>query len=803
MRALFHSRLGPWLAFPLALVLLLPGWRPLPDQARVVSTPVPRPPAIGPAGKPIAAAAKRAVQAVDGAIRAYNAQQVRAAAHLHNDFQLHTEGSQVLTAWNAPVTLKAINWYGFEYAPFVPDGLNRVPLDTILSTLQRLGFNALRLTFADQTVEQNPVVTQGVNANPDLRGLHALDIMQRVIERAHRFGLRVILCNSRSEAGRGPETQTGLWYTTRYTAQDWMNDWVTLARRFRNDSAFVGADLRNEPHMTNGVFTEQSYFQNGPLWGAYHGTYYHDRDWHYVAETLGNRLLAVNPHLLIIVEGVQIYLDPDNNVLYGGLWGSNLEGVQYDPVVLSRPGQLVYSVHEYGPQMWQGNWFNPGTTYAKLARRWNRFWGYLLSARRTLRAPIFVGEFGTCHEYRSCIVDPLGWKQGFWFQAFVHFMSVHPEVGWAYWALNPDGPFQSNQVNYYSLASLDWKHYYPLVVHGLAPLLREPDGLWTHPARATPLTPMPGCSPALSCARTVTQSLARKSIAGPSGTAPSGPPAAGPVAVRANVPYVRGGGPQQRGDLYLPRASTHRPRPALLIVHGGTWEQGGRGPASAALARTLAGHGYVVYDIDVRLAEFGGAFPRDIRDVKAGATFLRMHAARLGVDPWKIGAVGADAGGYLAAMAAYTPDTGIFGSPLYNPNPGRIAAVASLWAPADLAREAHDGVDSATAAGLQGYLGTTYAANPDLYGLASPTSYVTGGVATIFFHGLSDEQAPFRQTFRLFRYLKQRSVPAELVDVPGAPHGLGFVQSALGAQVLRQMEAFFDGVFYQPPAPAS
>src|SRR5437868_6774936 len=41
-----------------------------------------------------------------------------ALAALLSNLSLHAVGSQLYTAWNAPATLKALNWYGFEYAPF-------------------------------------------------------------------------------------------------------------------------------------------------------------------------------------------------------------------------------------------------------------------------------------------------------------------------------------------------------------------------------------------------------------------------------------------------------------------------------------------------------------------------------------------------------------------------------------------------------------------------------------------------------------------------------------------------------------
>lgn len=401
----------------------------------------------------------------------------QAIERLHADFRLHAVGTQLYTAWNTPITLKAINWYGFEYAPFVPGGLNRASLDSILSTVHHLGFNALRILFANATVELNPVVTQGLDANPQLKGLHSLDIMGRIIGRAHHFGLRVILCNTRSEPGMGPELISGLWYTNQYPESSWYNDWMTVVTRFRNRTAFVGADLRNEPHIIGNSFDLNAYFQHGPLWGSFHGTYYHNRDWHYAAETLGNKLLDIDPHLLIIVEGIQMYYDPFKNELTGALWGGNLIGVQYDPVVLSHPGQLVYSVHEYGPKMWLGDWFNRQTTYDSLATRWTHLWAYLLTAPRFMQAPIFVGEFGTCNDWHSCISDPhKPWSQGFWFTSFVRFMQSHPQVGWAYWSLNPEGPFRPADNNFYSLMTHDWQHYHPRVIQGLGPLLAEPNG---------------------------------------------------------------------------------------------------------------------------------------------------------------------------------------------------------------------------------------------------------------------------------------------------------------------------------------
>jgi acetyl esterase/lipase/aryl-phospho-beta-D-glucosidase BglC (GH1 family) len=728
---------------------------------------------------------------------------------VHSDLALHAVGSQLYTAWNAPMTLKAMNWYGFEYAPFVPDGLDQAPLDAILSTVHDLGFNALRITFANETVESNPIIEAGLGANPELRGLHSLDIMERIIKRAHHFGIRVILCNTRSEAGRGPELKSGLWYTDQYPQSAWASDWLELTRRFQHDSSFVGADLRNEPHIVGGSLDHTSVLNNGPLWGAFQGTYYRARDWRYAAQTLGNELLDVNPHLLIIVEGVQLYLDPVKGVMTGGLWGSNLIGAQYDPVVLSHPSQLVYSVHEYGPHMWQGDWFNPKTTYQSLVKRWTDLWGYLLNARKILRAPIFVGEFGTCHEYYACIGSNQGWKQGFWFQSFVKFLAAHPQVGWAYWALNPTGPFRTQDDDFYSLVTRDWRHYYPMITYGLAPLLREPGGLWTSylkqtgTAVRTDFAPEPGCMPGKSCTTAALKRLGV--IASASGKSAPVVPISPPdntvfaVQMQSNVSYIQPGDGIRRGDLYLPQHQMAERRPAVLILHGGTWADGTKGQAgTVALARGFAERGYVAFDINFRLAGQGGNFPSDVQDVKDAVGFLAANQARYRIDVRRLAVVGAGAGGHLALLAGYTPSTGQFASPHYGDVPARIGAVASFFGPSNLAHLVQHSPDPTEASAVSSYLGAPYASNAKLYDRASPVNYIPTAVSTILFHGVADHSVPIWQPFDLYRLLRQDKAPSKFVDLPGAPHGLMDLTPQQLQAAVTQTVTFFNTVFYKP-----
>ena len=107
------------------------------------------------------------------------------------------------------------------------------------TTSPRLGYNTIRIPFSNQMVETPIVpartcrsaVRTGQPINADLKGLNALQDLQKIVTAsAGQAGLKVILDDHRSEAGESAE-QDGLWYTSTYTSQDWVNDWTTLAGR--------------------------------------------------------------------------------------------------------------------------------------------------------------------------------------------------------------------------------------------------------------------------------------------------------------------------------------------------------------------------------------------------------------------------------------------------------------------------------------------------------------------------------------------------------------------------------------------
>ncbi len=337
------------------------------------------------------------------------------------DAYWHTSGSQIVDSSGAPIRMSGVNWYGFETTDFIAHGLWAQSYQSILNTIKNLGYNVIRIPFSNQMVESNPVPTNYNAAdNPDLNGLTSLEILDKIITYAGQIGLRVILDNHRSEAGDSAEAN-GLWYTSAYPQSAWINDWITLANRYNGNATVVAFDLRNEPHNSAG-------------WGDGNTS----TDWRLAAETAGNAVQAVNPNLLICVEGIQTY-NGDSD-----WWGGNLEGAGSFPVVLSVANQVVYSAHDYGPNLSGQPWFNSSTTYSSLVATWTKYWGYLAIDGT---APVWVGEFGTTN-VDTDIQDSAAGSQGQWFQGLVQFLSDNSEINWTYWALNGEDSYALLDSNY-------------------------------------------------------------------------------------------------------------------------------------------------------------------------------------------------------------------------------------------------------------------------------------------------------------------------------------------------------------------
>ncbi len=219
---------------------------------------------------------------------------------------LHTEAHAILDAAGHPIRLTSVNWYGFDQKEYVAGGLDHAPLSTIVREIEDLGVNSVRMPWANETLERNPVVPDyAVKANPQFRGKHAMDIMDAVIDALAAAHIMVVLDNhvSRADWCCSETDGNGLWYNADYPESKWLADWQTIVRRYERQPWVIGADLRNE-------------LRSGAAWGGPDPKL----DWHAAAERGGNAVLKANPRLLIMVES------PD--------YSTNFTGFDKLPVVL-------------------------------------------------------------------------------------------------------------------------------------------------------------------------------------------------------------------------------------------------------------------------------------------------------------------------------------------------------------------------------------------------------------------------------------------------------------------------------------
>nr|WP_179549429.1 cellulase family glycosylhydrolase [Herbiconiux flava] len=350
---------------------------------------------------------------------------------------LHTDGGRIVTADGSTYVIKGISWFGMETTNCAPHGLWSISLDAGLAQIASLGFNTIRLPFSNECLAQP--VTTSINAfeNPTLVDLTPLELMDAIVQAAKSYGLNVILDRHRPDSA----AQSDLWYTERFPEEAWIADWQMLAERYRSEPSVIGVDLHNEPH-------------GAACWGCGDSSV----DWRAAAERAGDAVLAVNPELLVIVEGVERQGS-------GGTtwWGGGLADAGSDLVSLAVPDRVVYSPHDYPASIYPQTWFSDPAYPANLPEVWDANWGYL--AREGI-APVLVGEFGSKLQTTSD-------RQ--WFENIVSYLGS-TGISFSYWSFNP------NSGDTGGIVQDDWVTLQAEKVAALVPLLGPGSAVAPHAA---------------------------------------------------------------------------------------------------------------------------------------------------------------------------------------------------------------------------------------------------------------------------------------------------------------------------------
>jgi len=102
-------------------------------------------------------------------------------------------------------------------------------------------------------------------------------------------------------------------------------------------------------------------------------------------------------------------------------------------------------------------------------------------------------------------------------------------------------------------------------------------------------------------------------------------------------------------------------RPALVMFHGGGWNNGAPGQFRP-LSNALADLGVAVFNVQYRLKNTHGTTPYDaVADAFDAFRWVHEHADEFNVDTDRLGAGGGSAGGHLAACLATVTDPDLTG----------------------------------------------------------------------------------------------------------------------------------------------
>lgn len=314
---------------------------------------------------------------------------------VQGDDWLHTDGNKILDKNGKQVWLTGVNWFGYNTGTNTFDGLWNSQLVPSVKAIADHGFNLIRVPISVQLINQwaageYPRANYNNAYNPELNDMNSLEIFEYFLKLAEENGLKVmpdIHCAETDAMGHN----VNLWYTDKVSVNDYYRALEWLASRYKNNDTIIAIDIKNEPH---GKQNEQ----NKAIWNISTDI----NNWKYTAETAAKKILAINPNVLIMVEGTEIYPKSKSNSdyksqnaddYYFNWWGGNLRGVRDYPINLgSYQNKLVYSPHDYGPTVYQQPWFKNGYNYESLMRDcWNDNWLYI---HKENIAPLLIGEWG-------------------------------------------------------------------------------------------------------------------------------------------------------------------------------------------------------------------------------------------------------------------------------------------------------------------------------------------------------------------------------------------------------------------------
>ncbi len=324
------------------------------------------------------------------------------------------------------IQLRGISHFGFNSTILQPQYLWTMGWKEQIEQIKRLGFNAVRLPFAPDTLYTKTPIDRLSYVDPgknrDLLGKTSLQALDLWMAEANRQGLYILLDFHSVSAQRQYPTwfvtnpaDFGLVYNQRaYTQADWVRDLVFVAKRYAHLPYLIGIDLQNEPH-------------GNVRWSGDPNTGNSTYSWKTAAEASAAAVLRANPRLLVFVQGVAGSDAGSSGSSIPINWGENLQPQSSQPLAIP-VDKLVLSPHTYGPDVYVKSSFKAATFPANLAAHWEQLFGQFSQVH-----PVVVGEWGGRYGNGTG-----GQQDAIWQNALVDYLISKGLRSSFYWSYTPN-----------------------------------------------------------------------------------------------------------------------------------------------------------------------------------------------------------------------------------------------------------------------------------------------------------------------------------------------------------------------------
>jgi acetyl esterase/lipase len=227
-------------------------------------------------------------------------------------------------------------------------------------------------------------------------------------------------------------------------------------------------------------------------------------------------------------------------------------------------------------------------------------------------------------------------------------------------------------------------------------------------------------------------------------------------------------------------------RPAVIVVHGGSWS-GGHRSDFPRWNQWLVAQGYTVFDIDYRLQPQPN-WQTATGDLKCAIGWVKGHTADYNIDPDRVALLGRSAGGHLALLAASTPNDPQLPPSCTAPDT-TVQAAVSFYGPTDLVWGYNNPANPDVIDGpgtLRRFLGGPPDTVQNAFNIASPINHVSSDTPpTLLLHGGRDQLVGQQHMEFLATELAAANVPHRTVIIPYGQHGFDYNFNGWSGQIVQ------------------